>query len=308
MSAASMNPPNFTNSVNRIGSGSPAVVHFQSRFVWPELACLVSQECIARPTDWRIEDTSNHTVIVHLGGEMTELATELEGRHGSIGPATPGEIWTVPAGRAYASYAKGGDIMFAVLSLPASSEVVVNRDLVHLAGHRDDSLHGRVRELIRHASVSDDVSQMEAESCAGRLAEWVANSYCPRRREFRRRTSPLGSQQARLVREYIGDNLSRRITLDDLAEVVGMTKNQLLIVFRNTFHITPAQYVIDQRLRRAQWLLLYTRLDITRIALESGFSSHSHLTSSFTRRYGRTPSQFRNNMSHPDEHLQALRD
>lgn len=283
----------YANPVHQIGSGSPPVVQFRSQFAWPQLTCLVSRESIARSTDWRVEDSSNHTVIVHLGGKMTELATEIDGRHGSIGPATPREVWTVPAGHSYASQAKGGEIQFAVLTLPALNEHVANHDFVNLAGHRDDLLYGSVRELIRHASLSDDVSQMEAESCAARLAEQLARFYCLHKTDSKPETITLTSPQARLVREYIGDNLDRKILLNELASALAMKKNQFLIAFRNTFQSTPAQYLINQRLRRAQWLLLYTRLDITRIALESGFSSHSHLTSSFRRRYGHLPSRLR---------------
>lgn len=53
------------------------------------------------------------------------------------------------------------------------------------------------------------------------------------------------------------------------------------------------QYIIAQRLRRARWLLMHTRNDITTIALETGFASHSHLTTAFKQHTGLTPLAFR---------------
>jgi len=56
---------------------------------------------------------------------------------------------------------------------------------------------------------------------------------------------------------------------------------------------TPGQYIIRQRLRRAQHQLASTRRDITSIALDCGFSSHSHLSASFARHLGCTPREHR---------------
>jgi pSer/pThr/pTyr-binding forkhead associated (FHA) protein len=56
---------------------------------------------------------------------------------------------------------------------------------------------------------------------------------------------------------------------------------------------TPAQYIIQQRLRHAQRQLANTKRDITTIAIESGFSSHSHLTACFHKHLGTCPSAFR---------------
>jgi AraC family transcriptional regulator len=51
--------------------------------------------------------------------------------------------------------------------------------------------------------------------------------------------------------------------------------------------------MIGERLRRAKWLLTHIARDITDIALETGFSSHSHLTTTSTRHVGVTPHLFR---------------
>ncbi len=103
-------------AATRIGDGVPALVLGERRRAWAGLVMTVRRDDIRRPTDWRIQD-DHHTVVVHLGGHMRRLETELDGFGGSHGPAQPGEVWTVPAGRRYASHAEGTTIQYVVLRL-----------------------------------------------------------------------------------------------------------------------------------------------------------------------------------------------
>jgi AraC family transcriptional regulator len=69
--------------------------------------------------------------------------------------------------------------------------------------------------------------------------------------------------------------------------------NQLLIVFRAAFGTTPAQYILESRLRRARLLLRETPHDLLTIGLLAGFGSHSHFTNAFVSRFGVPPRIFR---------------
>ncbi|WP_447971870.1 helix-turn-helix domain-containing protein [Nitrospira sp. M1] len=69
------------------------------------------------------------------------------------------------------------------------------------------------------------------------------------------------------------------------------------MAFREAFGTTPAQYIITQRLRRVQSLLVNGKDDITSIAHATGFSSHSHLTTTFKKHLHITPSQFRQSIN-----------
>ena len=138
------------------------------------------------------------------------------------------------------------------------------------------------------------MARMESETLVESISTHIYSQYAIFDKE-KRQIPPkrLSSLQARMLREYIWENPNTEITLAEISELVEMTPHELLTAFREVFRTTPAQYVITQRLRRAQWFLLNTNWDITRIALESGFSSHSHLTSTFKNRFGYPPSRFR---------------
>ena len=276
----------------RIGSGAPAVVRSQTRSEWPEMVLHYARESIRRPTDWEIREDRN-VIIVHLGGEMKELETQLDGRCGSVGPATPGEIWSIPSGRDYASYALGGEIEFAVLYLTSSTQSD-GVEIELLSGVRDDALYKMVRRLVRRSGEDSDTAQMESETLVESISSHIYSQHLvagSAKHEIP--AKQLNSLQARMIREYVWENLTERLTVSGISTLLDMTPHDLLTAFREVFNTTPAQYVIAQRLRRAQWLLLYTDWEITRIALESGFSSHSHLTSTFKSRLGYPPSRFR---------------
>ena len=276
----------------RIGTGAPAVVRSQTRCEWPEMVLHYARESIRRPTDWEIREDRN-VIIVHLGGEMKELETQLDGRCGSVGPATPGEIWSIPSGRDYASYALGGEIEFAVLYLTEST-ISEGIEIEALSGARDDALHSMARRLVRSSITDSDTGRMESETLVESISTHIYSRYAISGTEKRQIPAKrLSSLQARMIREYVWENVATQITLAEISTLLQMTTHELLRAFREVFRTTPAQYVIAQRLRRAQWLLLYTDWDITRIALESGFSSHSHLTSTFKNRLGYPPSRFR---------------
>ncbi|KAA1257974.1 Regulatory protein PchR [Rubripirellula obstinata] len=279
----------------RIGTGDPPLVEYRRTRCWNGLECCFSRESISRPTDWTIRD-DRHVMIVHLAGKMSVLETELDGRSGSLGPATPGELWTIPSGSRYASYAHGDDIEFAVLYLPKKPPTSkAETGMTPLFGLRDEVMLSSLRRMSQLVEANDDLSRMEAETVADAVANHIRSKY---QKADSNDTAPippvhLNALQSRMIREYVWDRLSQPISLGDLASLVGLTTHELLASFREVFQTSPAQYVIAQRMRRAQWLLLYSKWDITRIALESGFSSHSHLTSTFTTRIGYPPSYFR---------------
>lgn len=262
---------------------------------------IVRGDDIRKPTDWRIHD-EKHAIVVHLSGHMSRLETELDGFGGSTGAALPGEIWTVPAERQYASHACGKIIEYAVILLqPDAKDTLLGSaggrlDIKPLAGVRDDFLHHAVRQLIAAVRAADDVSDILAQSLSQSISLHLLSSHGPNGLSagVTKETGHLLSQRtARRLREHIHDRLDERITLEELAKLAGLTSHQFLIAFRKAFSSTPGQYIIQQRLRNAQTMLLNTRKDITTIALECGFSSHSHLTASFAKQVGCSPSTFR---------------
>ena len=83
------------------------------------------------------------------------------------------------------------------------------------------------------------------------------------------------------------------LSLGDLARRVGVSAWHLCRVFRAVTGSSLHAFRVDLRLRLALERLEDPRADLSRMAFELGFSSHSHFTSAMRTRLGRTPSAFR---------------
>jgi AraC family transcriptional regulator len=80
-----------------------------------------------------------------------------------------------------------------------------------------------------------------------------------------------------------------RVTLEILAEKLGISPFRLCRAFRQATGGTLHQHLTDLRLAAALERLPQYRERLTALALDLGFSSHSHFTHAFRGRFGRTP-------------------
>ena len=87
--------------------------------------------------------------------------------------------------------------------------------------------------------------------------------------------------------------VGQAITVAELANRIGVSRRELLRLFRRELNNTPSKILAQRRLDRARSLILNTRLPMTTIADSVGFSSQSHLTSSYHTQFGITPAQQR---------------
>ncbi len=103
----------------------------------------------------------------------------------------------------------------------------------------------------------------------------------------------LPAASARRVREFLHTNFARKISVADLAAVCELSPGHFIRAFTQTFEQPPYQYLLYLRLEAAERLLVTSDLKIADIALLSGFSNQSHLTSAMGRYKGTTPAQIR---------------
>jgi AraC family transcriptional regulator len=92
--------------------------------------------------------------------------------------------------------------------------------------------------------------------------------------------------------DYIHAHLDRELLLEQIATSINISPTYFASLFKQATGISPHQYVIRQRVKRAR-SLLKTDLAIADIALQVGFSSQSHLSQQFKRFTGMTPKQAR---------------
>lgn len=101
------------------------------------------------------------------------------------------------------------------------------------------------------------------------------------------------SAQLQRALSLIEAGVGQSINVSELADQIGISRRELLRRFRRELNNTPSRILAQRRLDRARSLILNTRLPISQVAESVGFSSQSHLTSSYKNAYGITPAQQR---------------
>jgi len=94
-----------------------------------------------------------------------------------------------------------------------------------------------------------------------------------------------------VVVDYLRSNLSRRVSLDDLAAVAGLSPFHFLRCFQEQYHVTPQQMLMAMRLLEAKRLLASGETP-AQVAAATGLADQAHLTHAFARRYGVTPARY----------------
>ncbi|HWZ59051.1 MAG TPA: helix-turn-helix domain-containing protein [Gemmatimonadaceae bacterium] len=103
----------------------------------------------------------------------------------------------------------------------------------------------------------------------------------------------LAAPARRAVLDYMAAHLARDLTVTELAAVAGLAPNSFARAFRQTLGTTPHQHLLALRVSAAERLLAESDLALSAIAYATGFSSQSHMTTTFARLRGRTPGAHR---------------
>lgn len=108
-------------------------------------------------------------------------------------------------------------------------------------------------------------------------------------------TEPAGSIRDKLssIRDYLNENYTHKILLEDLAEEFYVSKYHLSREFKNEYDITIGNYLLNLRIARAKELLRFSGMPIEEIAGECGISDTSYFTKVFRKSEGMTALEYR---------------
>jgi AraC family transcriptional regulator len=147
--------------------------------------------------------------------------------------------------------------------------------------------------LLRHSLHQKVAEPLEAEVLALTL---VRRTLGPRRSQAPGAT--VGRQKlADRAKLVLSSDLMRRWTLAEIAGELRVSPVYLTQVFQQVEGLPLYHYQLQLRLARALDLLARYD-DLTTLALDLGFSSHSHLSATFRRFYGCSPSAFKRSALH----------
>jgi AraC-like DNA-binding protein len=110
-----------------------------------------------------------------------------------------------------------------------------------------------------------------------------------------RSASPSTLRSLARAKEYLTANLASPVRLSHVSKAARTSPAYLTTLFTRVEGVSLHRYLVQLRLARSLAELPHAS-DITRLASDLGFSTHSHFTSSFRRAFGCTPSTYRDSI------------
>jgi len=157
-------------------------------------------------------------------------------------------------------------------------------------GDRDPVVAGIGRVLLEYIKMPGERSRAFLESASTALAVRLLERYAEQSASTRGRLNP--TQMAR-IDDYLHGHLDGRVSLQGMADLVGMSPYALHRAFKVTQGVPPLRYSLQLRMRRARALVEGTRKPIGEIAAELGFAELAHFTNTFRKHWGVAPSRLR---------------
>jgi AraC family transcriptional regulator len=190
----------------------------------------------------------------------------------------------------------GGDASLSVALPNETLEELVPKDLLKnriilsfkWQHQRIDARAQALVVLLRNSLLNHTIDPLEAEGLFLTLVSrclGAQTSHSPASTQSHRRLADR-------VKLLLASDLSRRWTLGEIAKEIGGSPVYLTQVFRQVEGLPLYRYQLRLRLARAL-ALIDEYDDLSALATDLGFSSHSHFSAAFRQAYGRSPSEFK---------------
>jgi AraC family transcriptional regulator len=242
-----------------------------------------------------------HLLVMYDEGVRGDGETSIDG----LGPSklrnVADKLTFVPAGHAYYEWHEtAAPMRVTYLYLdPAKLQNLDDIDAKYVPKifFEDSVLWGTAVKL------KDVIERGEARGIpySGALAHVLMHEL-PRSDQDLRRISPLNrgglaAWQIRAVTAYIEEHVGELISLAKLARLARLSEHHFCRTFKKSFGIPPHQYHVQRRIERAKVLLTERANSVTDIALSLGYSQSSAFSVAFRKTTGRTPKEFRRDVT-----------
>ena len=173
---------------------------------------------------------------------------------------------------------------------------------------RDPRVKGLLEDLSGARGIPAELARVYSHSlCVAALARIGGSRLIARTCGQRRPIAPLPKWRLARVNQYIDAHMEEPIRLTNLAKAAGLTRMHFAAQFRASVGMCPHEYLLRQRITRAQALLQDPGQRLVDVALSVGFQAQPHFTTVFRRYVGESPHRWRLSQSaNSDANLRDL--
>lgn len=249
------------------------------------------------PMEFPERTPDKHLIAVHYLPATIEWFL---GGHPQTKRMTRGSIDIVPQGTPLGGYSKDetASLMLAldpsfVEQIASESETTNHVELIRNLGIQDAQIEHIVLALRAELEVGCPSGRLYGDALAVALAADLLGKYAALVPNTHSHSAGLPAYKLQRVVEYINANLTKDLTLAEIAQVAGMNPHYFSRAFRQATGIPPHRYVINCRVETAKKLLMDDELPLVEVGLSVGFQNQSHFTTLFHKLTGVTPKAYR---------------
>src|ERR1700724_3390797 len=125
------------------------------------------------------------------------------------------------------------------------------------------------------------------------MAVTLVNGHAVRHRPVHTYRGGLGSARLRRIKELVHARMEDDLSLDEMAQSVGLSTAHFARMFRKSTGETPHQFVLRQRVERAKAMLRAPDARILDVAVACGFKTQQHFAQVFRDVCGASPTEYR---------------
>lgn len=256
------------------------------------------------PIDAYVPGLKHHVIAAVLRGDGVSNLT-MEGQR-LTAPSRTGSIVLMP---------RGQDGWWRCTGSPVCSNIYLSRtrlqacadevgrggspELLTRLNVEDNKLFGILALISDEANGGDALSRIYMEQLIDLLCMQLLRSHSAFPLSDRPRRGGLGDWQVRRVTDYMREHLDEDLGIQELADLIQLSRFHFCTAFRDATGYTPHQRLVQLRMQRARELLHDPRLRITDVALAVGYQTPSSFSLAFRNAVGLSPTAFRQQLGDP---------
>ena len=131
------------------------------------------------------------------------------------------------------------------------------------------------------------------DSVEKEIAAALVTAHAVTHRPVQTHRSGLGAARLRKIKELIHAKMEDDLSLDEMAQAVGLSTAHFARMFRKSTGETPHQFILRERVERAKEMLRTPERRIMDIAIGCGFKTQQHFAQVFRDACGVSPTAYR---------------
>lgn len=278
--------------------------HFDPAFPYNTYLCCIPQDFLSVPLHWHLE---MEIIYIKKGcGTVSIDLTSTAVNEGDIIFVAPGQLHGISQ---YENVRiEYENILFDLNMLMAKNTDICTTDYLNPLQHshvlvkniytKQDAKYAQIAHCLDKADeickTFPPAYQLAIKSCLFSLfyelfSDWETVTVAKK--------PPQSLEKLKIIIKYVENHYQDRITIETIADFCDYSQSHFMKYFKNAMGTSFIDYLNDYRLMMAARLLLSSDSSVLSISEEVGFENLSYFNRSFKKKFGKTPSAYRNTAS-----------